>query len=110
MNLTNDQRKKVISLLPERTQVMVHAIEQEIEQHRENPDALQIVLELAKKLGGSNYHYFSMGRSAEKYLRSLSLFKDHQMGMSNRQLAKKYGLSINSVFVALREVRHSKDT
>ncbi|MEF1311412.1 Mor transcription activator family protein [Vibrio mytili] len=109
MQLTDEQRKHAISLLPKRTQTMLHAIEREIELNKENPDAFQIVLGLSKTLGGSNYNYFSMGRTVERYLRSFSLVKDHQEGMSTRQLAKKYGLSVNSVFIELREARQSKD-
>ncbi|ELB2073748.1 transcriptional regulator [Vibrio parahaemolyticus] len=109
MQLTDEQRKHAISLLPERTQTMLHAIEHEIEMNRENPDALQIVLNLSKKLGGNSYNYFSMGRKVGRYLRSFSLVKDHQEGMSPRQLAKKYGLNVNTVFIELREARQSKD-
>jgi Mor family transcriptional regulator len=109
MKLTDAQKKHCISLLPQSSQVMFYAIENELNENPKNPDALEILLEISKKLGGHTYSYLSMGRKVNKYLRDLALIKDHQLGMTKQELAKKYNLSFPNVHIALRSNQSTKD-
>lgn len=108
MKLTHEQKKHLISILPPSSKVMFEAIEHELHQNQEDPDALQIFLEVSEKMGGC-YYYFSMGRKVNKYLRDLDLIKDHQSGMTKQELAKKYNLSLPNVYIALRSNQSTKD-
>ncbi|MUG72730.1 Mor transcription activator family protein [Paenibacillus validus] len=69
---------------------------------------IEKTLELSSLLGGSMV-YFPIHAHVTRKLRNLSIQRDFESGMSQKELAHKYRLSAGWVWVILREFRKQEN-
>ncbi|MEZ8136621.1 MULTISPECIES: Mor transcription activator family protein [Vibrio] len=102
MQLTNEQHQHAVSLLSPSSRVMLQCLEEAINNKKNKPDALSILIDITEKVGGS-IDYVARGRKLQAYLRNIALVNDYQSGMTVNQLSKKYNLAYNTVYTAIRK-------